>query len=536
MAEHDPIRSSIISSLFSPHSKGSAGQTGQTYIAHCKTWEEASTIGERKPRYILLAVGTTARVFLHKSKRNTNGSFSIGKTWDIIELRTVELIDESAFSLTIGQRSYTWLAENSQERDRFVNVLVRSFRQYSKGELPDLIGLPNDDHASPAYSIPIPGSPVTSVHSSNSTGVRTRPVNPLTSPNSLKSSTNLRPSPVPPTSFRSPSPSTPRSAHGGTSFATPAPSIATNFTNSSSPAPIFNDESTRRPPHTPQLSIGIEPPITSPQPSLSHSRASVEDETHLATSPSSPRKTSRLKVSIAGLLLNHRSNSRNTPTAPNSPASNRVISSPLKVTHDRYPAIEPRLITSETHEPVGQSLSEEDRGLPSSAAVSKLAQPPSSKSTSRPRNSFMLKQTAPPAVTSEKVKISKQSGETDIDIPDVLSNVEEILEGFQWRPISSDGATESVNQIEEQLMTELKALELAEIHAIIENDNRVGTIVTHLDESLAELDKMEVLLSIYRTQLNMVDEDVIHIESQNRGLQVQMSNQRALLEEIEGLR
>jgi len=148
----------------------------------------------------------------------------------------------------------------------------------------------------------------------------------------------------------------------------------------------------------------------------------------------------------------------------------------------------------------------------------------------------MLEKTAPPAVTSDKVKISKQSGDTDIDIPDVLSNVEEILEGFQWRPISFDGAIESVNQIEEQLMTELKALELAEIHAIIENDNRVGTIVTHLDETLAELDKMEVLLSIYRTQLNMVDEDVIHIESQNRGLQVQMSNQRALLEEIEGLR
>jgi len=434
------------------------------------------------------------------------------------------------FRLIIGQRSYTWLAENSQERDRFVNVLVRSFRQYSKGELPDLVGLPIDDYTSPAYSNPIPGSPVTSVHSSNSAGVRTRPVNPITSPNPLKSSTNLRPSPVPQASFRSPSPSTPRSAHGGTSFTTPAPSVATNFTSSSSPAPIFNDESTRRPPHAPQPSIGIDIPINSPRPSLSHSHASVEDEI------GSPRKTSRLKVSIAGLLLNHRSNSRNAPTAPDSPVSSRVISSPLNVTHDRHPVIEPRSITAETHEPVGQSLSEDDRGLPFSASVSKPAQSPPSKSASRPRNSFMLEKTAPPAVTSDKVKISKQSGDTDIDIPDVLSNVEEILEGFQWRPISFDGAIESVNQIEEQLMTELKALELAEIHAIIENDNRVGTIVTHLDETLAELDKMEVLLSIYRTQLNMVDEDVIHIESQNRGLQVQMSNQRALLEEIEGLR
>lgn len=120
----------------------------------------------------------------------------------------------------------------------------------------------------------------------------------------------------------------------------------------------------------------------------------------------------------------------------------------------------------------------------------------------------------------------------------------EILEAFQWRAASSIsggeqlayfGTTEANNQIEHQLATELKALELAEIHAIIENDERVGTIVTYLDESLAELEKMEALLSLYRTQLNMVDEDVVHIESQNRGLQVQISNQRALLEEIENI-
>jgi hypothetical protein len=124
---------------------------------------------------LVCPVGTTARVFLHKSKRNTNGSFSIGKTWDIIDLRTVELLDvslavvpisprpllflsngelmnvslimqESAFRLIIGQRSYTWLAENGNERKKFVDVLIRSFRQYSQGELPQLIGLPNSDY------------------------------------------------------------------------------------------------------------------------------------------------------------------------------------------------------------------------------------------------------------------------------------------------------------------------------------------------------------------------------------------------------
>ncbi|EFP78831.2 hypothetical protein PGT21_032207 [Puccinia graminis f. sp. tritici] len=528
MADTDVIRSSIISSLFSPHSKGSAGQTGQTYISHCKTWEDVSTTGERKPRYILLAVGTTARVFLHKSKRNTNGSFSIGKTWDIIDLRTVELLDESAFRLIIGQRSYTWLAENGNERNKFVDVLIRSFRQYSQGELPQLIGLPNGDYSTSAYSNPIPSSPVTSAPLSNSNGSRGRSVNPLTSPN--PSSTSLRPSTAPQGSYRSNSPSsTPR---GAPSYGTPAPSVATNFTNTSSPAPISTSESSRRA-HAPQLSSGFESPMPSPKLSVTQSRTSGEEETRIGGSPNS--KVTRPKISIAGLTLNHRSHSRTTPPVPDSPAFNRIISSPLRPNQDRYATKEQRPSTAETLDPARQSVGDGEQDLTSSVAVSKPARPPPAKSAFRSRDSLTAEKSLTPPGTSEKIKIVKQPEETDFDIPDVLSNVEEILEGFQWRAISSNGPAESVNQIEDQLMTELKALELAEIHAIIENDDRVGTIVTHLDESLAELDKMEALLSLYRTQLNMVDEDIVHIESQNRGLQVQISNQRVLLEEIEDI-
>ncbi|OAV98595.1 hypothetical protein PTTG_01780 [Puccinia triticina 1-1 BBBD Race 1] len=536
MSDIDVIRSSIIASLFSPHSKGSAGQTGQTYISHCKTWEDVSTNGERKPRYILLAVGTTARVFLHKSKRNTNGSFSIGKTWDIIDLRTVEVLDESAFRLIIGQRSYTWLAENVNERNKFVDVLVRSFRQYSKGELPQLIGLPNGDYSTPAYSNPIPSSPVTSAQSSNTTGARGRPINPLTSPNPLQPSSTLRPSPVPQASFQSSSPSsTPISSRGAPSYATPAPSIATNFTNTSSPAAISHAESSRRAHHAPQLSSGIESPIPSPKLSITQSRTSGEEESRIGGSPGSPRKATRPKISMAGLSLNHRSHSRTTPTAPDSPAVNRIISSPLRPNQDRYPTKEPRPPTAETLEPSRHSTADEEQDISSSVSVSKPARPPPAKSAFRSRESLLGEKPHTPSATSDKPKAVKPSDESDLAIPDVLSNVEEILEGFQWRAISSNGAAESVSQIEDQLMTELKALELAEIHAIIENDDRVGTIVTHLDESLAELDKMEALLSLYRTQLNMVDEDVVHIESQNRGLQVQISNQRVLLEEIEDI-
>ena len=74
---------------------GPAAQNG-AYIAHLKTWEDvpgvpAASPDAKKPRYILLTVLTDGRCKLHKSKRNANGTFSIGKTWDVQELKGLEV-------------------------------------------------------------------------------------------------------------------------------------------------------------------------------------------------------------------------------------------------------------------------------------------------------------------------------------------------------------------------------------------------------------------------------------------------------------
>jgi hypothetical protein len=46
---------------------------------------------------------------------------------------------------------------------------------------------------------------------------------------------------------------------------------------------------------------------------------------------------------------------------------------------------------------------------------------------------------------------------------------------------------------------------------------------------------MDNLLSSYKIHLNTVTDDISHIQSQNRGLQVQTQNQKALLAEVENL-
>lgn len=44
------------------------------------------------------------------------------------------------------------------------------------------------------------------------------------------------------------------------------------------------------------------------------------------------------------------------------------------------------------------------------------------------------------------------------------------------------------------------------MHAIIQSDERVRSIVEHIDRSLEELDSMESWLSLYGAELNVSDE------------------------------
>ena len=57
----------------------------------------------------------------------------------------------------------------------------------------------------------------------------------------------------------------------------------------------------------------------------------------------------------------------------------------------------------------------------------------------------------------------------------------------------------------------------------------------HIDEAILELDDIDMQITGYRMQLNAVSDDISYIESQNRGLQVQTSNQQALLDELRQL-
>lgn len=144
--------------------------------------------------------------------------------------------------------------------------------------------------------------------------------------------------------------------------------------------------------------------------------------------------------------------------------------------------------------------------------VAPSIQPESSRAGLR-RASFV----PPPAVTSysrdvllRKGKLSPERNElalpavqVDDELEDeTLANVEEMLEGFDWG-MDSASRQAGAGAIEARLLDELNALEAANIHAFLENDDRINTVLLGIDEAIAELDQMDSTLTSYKIQLNV---------------------------------
>ena len=93
---------------------------------------------------------------MHKCRENNNGSFSIGKTWDLDNLSKIQsfnnliprdpqeqqakqLAGDVGFTITI-QKPYYWRANTSKEKDFFIYSLVKIFKKYTGGKTPELTG------------------------------------------------------------------------------------------------------------------------------------------------------------------------------------------------------------------------------------------------------------------------------------------------------------------------------------------------------------------------------------------------------------
>jgi len=179
----------IIQSLFSH--RGSDQQLDETYITHLKIWEDVPIgsnqpdEGGKKARYLMVSVSKYGKVFMHKAKRNNNGSFSKGKTWGLEDLRQVEVVTVShrplidlqrvlsthfpssktsssqpqTFALTMTSRTYIWQTERPRDQLNFLSTTCKVYRKYTQGRLPALLNLNfslDDDNGSTQSAGPSP--------------------------------------------------------------------------------------------------------------------------------------------------------------------------------------------------------------------------------------------------------------------------------------------------------------------------------------------------------------------------------------------
>ncbi|KAH0838173.1 exocyst complex component SEC3 N-terminal PIP2 binding PH-domain-containing protein [Lanmaoa asiatica] len=155
MADSDRARQRIIASVFDKRNAGA--DVLESYVAHIKIWEDAGEGQGRKPRYILISRTTDDSGFIHKSKLNTNGSFSVGKTWKLAELRGIQVVNSVSFDITLA-RTYKWQTENAVDQTAFVKAIVELFRSLVGAPL-HLVGVDDTSSTSNADSVPPPNEP-----------------------------------------------------------------------------------------------------------------------------------------------------------------------------------------------------------------------------------------------------------------------------------------------------------------------------------------------------------------------------------------
>jgi hypothetical protein len=103
-----------------------------------------------------MSVVKNGRVRLHKAKENPNSTFSIGKTWRMDDLRSLQSwkfyepqnsqemqwkawAGGCGFTMTIT-KPYYWQAQTEKEKSFWLLAVAKVYRKYTGGRMPEMIG------------------------------------------------------------------------------------------------------------------------------------------------------------------------------------------------------------------------------------------------------------------------------------------------------------------------------------------------------------------------------------------------------------
>ncbi|CAL9733919.1 exocyst complex component Sec3p [Monosporozyma servazzii] len=149
--QYERDRRSIISSCFS-RADSKTNSPPNSYMTHVRVIEDAkypssrpgpdSKLEYKKKRVLIVSslAMSPSSIQIHKARENPDGSFQIGRTWNLRDLTRIEKDTEipEGFMLTLGKRYY-WETNSAKERTVFAKTLVKIFLQVFEGHVPELV-------------------------------------------------------------------------------------------------------------------------------------------------------------------------------------------------------------------------------------------------------------------------------------------------------------------------------------------------------------------------------------------------------------
>ncbi|EPT01488.1 hypothetical protein FOMPIDRAFT_1120199 [Fomitopsis schrenkii] len=551
MSDYEADRQRIINSAFT---KLHAAGHQEEYVAHLKIWEEEAD-SSRKSRHIILSQSPDGGS-IHKSKANPNGTFSIGKTWKVTEMRGIEVINPINFNITMA-RTYRWQAENPRDQLNFISSLIQLFHTVSQGSLPlNITGFRFPDAAPKASSTRMERAPTPT------NGTPLPPVSPKRPAQTDRSNGHTRttshsehfdefPLPVHQTPSKLRRPATPAQSEISESIiARPPPALPAD-------RPVTPSSSRARP-GTPSSQTSVIPAALRPG---GHARrtSNVNSSSSATSSMLAVSAVPAAAAAAAAAAATYRSA---TPPAMNGAAKRTAQTPPISIPAkyssgslripDGTPSSQPSPLSTYPSTPDNIPVPLPEQALPLRKKPSRApTMDPDTGQLRREQNARVSfydpanQATLNQLLSGDVIMYEPLDGEAesnrameDTTAQATLDSMEEMLEGYEWATDDIMGRrsmTGAADRMEARLLDELMALDKANIHSFIESDDRVNIVLKFLEDSISELDNMDSVISSYKIHLNAVNEDIAYIQSQNRGLQVQTQNQRALMDELEEL-
>ncbi|AET39512.1 GTP-Rho binding exocyst subunit SEC3 Ecym_4472 [Eremothecium cymbalariae DBVPG len=143
-------RRSIVQSCFQKVD-GNTGLPLNVYITHVRIIEDSrypssrpspdSPLTNKKKRVLIVSSkGDTMKMQVHKARENSNGTFQIGRTWEMKELTMIErdLERNEGFVFIMGKKYY-WETNSAKERTVFIKSIVKMYMENSGGHVPQLV-------------------------------------------------------------------------------------------------------------------------------------------------------------------------------------------------------------------------------------------------------------------------------------------------------------------------------------------------------------------------------------------------------------